>query len=334
MKLKEHIEPKGIYEIQIGESWKYHLDQGEHTKVHTYTEYEIWKTYNFKLSIREVSIAKVGQFSSWIEGLDSFEMDGKVFYRGKPDVDATHTTIAWFSQQKNQNIIFTITYTNERDEELDPLTDKDKYELIERIIPTFNYIEESERESKLNSYRFRNFIRGVGASAYMLSEAVKNKAFIEATCLLATQIDSLLRTAIVLQLQINNSNNEIEKEWIYQGLDDKKKSEKDIYKKAVELGILSEELNTRLYELYNDRNRVIHRFVISEITLAEVEEIAYSYSILSEEINSILYDIEAKQIELNVGITRTGNGDDENPIDFIRGKIAKNGYFKDEEASR
>lgn len=50
--------------------------------------------------------------------------------------------------------------------------------------------------------------------------------------------------------------------------------------------------NNGLYELYEDRNRVTHRFSISEITLAEVERIAYDYYFLREEIKIIVDNLE------------------------------------------
>ena len=178
------------------------------------------------------------------------------------------------------------------------------------------------------------FLQGVGATSLILSNAISNKAFIEATCILASQIDALLRIGIVLKSQINNSNRNIEIEWIYQGLTDKKKSEKDIYKKALDMGIIDQNIFDKLYVLYDDRNRVIHRFVISEITLAEVEEIAYKYYQKQQEINKFIYDLESEQIEKKVGMTTTGNGEKESDdkFAFIRGKIGINEYFENKKS--
>lgn len=108
------------------------------------------------------------------------------------------------------------------------------------------------------------------------------------------------------------------------------KSEKDVYTKAKDLGIIDDALHKELFTLYEDRNRVIHRFVISEITYAEVEEISYKYYKMREKVNSLIYDIEAEQIRLNVGMTRNG-GDAETTdhLDYIKGKIGKHDYFED-----
>jgi hypothetical protein len=90
-------------------------------------------------------------------------------------------------------------------------------------------------------------LQGIGTTNIILKRAFENNAFIEATCLLSNQIDSLLRISIVLQLQINNQNDTIEKEWIYQSKNDKKKSEKDVYKKSKELNIINDELYNELF---------------------------------------------------------------------------------------
>ena len=139
----------------------------------------------------------------------------------------------------------------------------------------------------------------------------------------------MLRIGIVLKSQILNSNTEIDEEWIYQGLSDKKISEKDVYKKAKEIDIINDAMFAELYTLYDHRNRVIHRFIISEITLAEVEEIAYQYYLMRKKVNSIIIDIEKEQIRLNVGMTKNG-GDQKiaNELEFIKGKIGIQNYFE------
>lgn len=171
----------------------------------------------------------------------------------------------------------------------------------------------------------------------LLKKAVDNKAYFEATCLLGNQIDSLLRISIVLKKQISNNNDTIEREWIYQGHNDKKKSEKNIYKAALTLGVISEELYKSLFELYEDRNRIIHRFVISEITLAEVEQIVYKYHFLREEIKTIVSGIEAEQLKLNVGMVTVNREDKGNKSQHLKNIFAKIGtlsYFLNEEESK
>lgn len=83
--------------------------------------------------------------------------------------------------------------------------------------------------------------------------------------------------------------------------------------------------------MYEDRNRVIHRFIISEITLTEVEQIASRYLRILKTIAEIADNIEGEQIKLNVGMTisKPGDqpGDKSHNLNFIMGKIGKLNFF-------
>jgi len=324
IKMKVFIDDNGIFEIRIPETWKYRL---ENDKVHTFQEYEIWKPDAFQISIQQPNKDAIKRFELLIKNLESTDINGKIYFNLPESGGNCFTTKSWMTIIEERIVLFTLTHSINPDTDLEDKTLEEKLEQVKEIIYSFKIIKEEQRESRLNSYRFEMFLQGVGATAYMLNKAVENNAFIEATCLLASQIDGLLRIGIVLQKQIENNNSVIEKEWIYQGKNDKIKSEKDIYKKTRELGIIDEKTFKELYSLYDDRNRVIHRFIISEITLAEVENIAYHYYQMQQKINSIIYDIESKQIEIGVGMTKSGDNNTENSIDFIRGKIGKQNYF-------
>lgn len=327
--MKRFIDDEGTFEIQIPITWKHSIKDG---KVHTFQEYEIWKSDTFQLSILDLdSEEKKTNFGLATKNLTVLTIGGKDFFSFPDSADDKSTTKHWTSLYGDKATQFTLVYLNNPDSDLDNRSIKDKVHTAHSIIKEFKLIDSAKSIEIINSYRFDMFLQGVGATSLILSNAVKNKAFIEATCILANQIDALLRTGIVLKNQIINGNRNIEVEWIYQGLTDKKKSEKDIYKKALDLGIIGNTIFDNLYELYEDRNRVMHRFIISEITLAEVEEIAYKYYQKQESINQLIYDIESEQIRLNVGMTTRGSNDsdEENHLDYIKGKIGKLDYFED-----
>ncbi len=325
--MKRYIDEKGTFEIKVPISWRYSL---KHNKVHTFQEYEIWKSDAFQLSINEHSDDEsVNQYQNWIEKFPSVKINDIRYFIFPENNVGGLSTKSWTTLVGKKTILFTLTHSVNQDFELDPIQIDNKIEIVHEIISTFKLISQDKSEDEINSFRFEMFLQGVGATVYMLNKAVENQAFIEATCLLASQIDGILRTGIVLQKQLNENNSKIDTEWIYQGTNDRKKSEKDIYQKAKELGILNDELFKELYVLYDDRNRVIHRFIISEITVAEVEEIAYKYYEMQQKIKSIIYDIESKQIELGVGMTKVGDASDGNIIDEIKGKFGKQSYFED-----
>ncbi|MGE0567698.1 MAG: hypothetical protein AB7O73_07090 [Bacteroidia bacterium] len=326
--MKRFVDDNAVFEIKIPISWKYSLLDN---RVHTFEEYDPWNSDCFQFSITKIESEQrkkeLVQMFSLLPPLEISDVD----YRAYPDNEEDSLIIkSWTTIFGNEVIHFTLIVDKDADPELNPVPVEEKVKTVHKILASFDLIPDEYKERKLNSYRFEMFLQGIGATNLMLSKAIESKAFIEATCLLGTQIDSLLRIAIVLKKQLINRNMVIEKEWIYQGATDKKKSEKDIYKKAKELGILDEATFDNLYKLYEDRNRVVHRFIISEITLADVESISYEYYQIREKIKQAVDDIESEQIKQNIGMTTVDESDPGNKspyMHFFMGKIGKVQYF-------
>jgi hypothetical protein len=244
-------------------------------------------------------------------------------------VNKKRLVTSWATVVGDALIIFSIGYKKERDKEIVA----GKVDLGRRIIESFLLYTDDERDKRVTSFRFEMFLQGVGAAGHLFQRSMKNHAFIEAICLIANLIDSLLRLAIVYKIQLNKGNDLIEREWIYQGTDDKKKSEKDIYKKSLELGVLSKELFDELYELYDDRNRVVHRFIISEIRLTEVEEITFDYVRIMRQCSQIISDLETEQLQRGVGMVTEDEEEKGNKsphLNFITGKIGNLDYLIDQ----
>lgn len=328
------VDNQGIFEIEIPLTWKYSLVDDH---VHTFGGFHRAQNDCFQFSIKKVkSQEEKKEFAHLFGFLPHRDING-IDYRSYPDdqhENGLFITKTWTTIMGDDIILFSLTYYNEPDEIANEPLNDEELGMVYNAIASFKLIDEKVRECTLNSYRFEMFLQGIGATNIILSRAIENKAFIEATCILANQIDSLLRIAIILQRQITNDNDKIELEWIYQGLNDKKKSEKDIYKKAKELNIINEEVFNELFKLYDDRNRVIHRFIISEITLVEVETISYRYYEVRERIKLIVDDIEFEQIRLNVGMTTIDEEDPGNKshhLKFAMGKIGKLDYFDEKD---
>lgn len=326
--MKRFVDDSAIFEIKIPISWKYSLLE---SRVHTFQEQDPWNSDCFQFSITKVKDdnhkKELVQMFSLLRPLEISDVD----YREYPDSEEDSFIIkSWTTIFGNEVIHFTLICDKDADPDLNPVPIDEKVRTIHKVLASFDIIPEKLKERKLNSYRFEMFLQGVGATNLMLKRAIENKAFIEATCLLASQIDSLLRIAIILKNQLTDKNMEIDKEWIYQGATDKKKSEKDIYKKAKELGIIDDDIFDELFKLYEDRNRVIHRFIISEITLTDVESISYNYYQVREKIKQVVDDIESEQIKQNIGMTTIDETDPGNKspyMHFVMGKIGKLEYF-------
>ena len=93
---------------------------------------------------------------------------------------------------------------------------------------------------------------------------------------------------------------------IFQSQKDKAISEREIYRRAHAASVIDNALFTRLQSLYDDRNRVVHRYIISRITTEEVLNIAIGYEDIITAISKRIKEIEALQIQQGVGITVQG----------------------------
>lgn len=156
---------------------------------------------------------------------------------------------------------------------------------------------------KISSFeRLTDFINGFAGSAELLNNAWKNGAFIEAVCVSANLIDGLLRIGIILKRQIIHNHKEIDVSLIYQESTDKT-NEKDLYKKALDECVIKKIVYDELLSLYKERNRVVHRYIITELTTKNLLEIAIRYSEMLETIKIIVTELEIEQIKTGKGIT-------------------------------
>lgn len=170
-----------------------------------------------------------------------------------------------------------------------------------KALETLVFLEEEYREQALASYQFDKFMFSLVSSRTLTSLAYKNNNPIELVVLLANQIDAGLRLAILLHQQIETKSQYIDIKLIQQKEDDRVVMEKTIYKTALEKGIIDEQLNSELIFLYNQRNKVIHRYIISDITTKEVKEISINYSLMEQKVSEVVVGLEKKQFEEKVG---------------------------------
>jgi hypothetical protein len=91
--------------------------------------------------------------------------------------------------------------------------------------------------------------------------------------IIANQIDAYLRMAIVMKKQLQENTNRIDIALLYQGETDTPIMERKIYKQAKDLGIIFQDTFDKLEKLYTKRNKVIHRYIISEFKTVYLYEI-------------------------------------------------------------
>ncbi len=151
---------------------------------------------------------------------------------------------------------------------------------------------------------FQNFLQGFYTANELLQRAHRTGSFVESVCLTASLIDGLLRIGLVLKHQLDTGTDEVVSELLFQGEGDRRIMEKEIYLRAQRKGIITLDLKKRLDELYQERNRVVHRYLISEITTAQVLDIADKYFKMMERVTVAVAELEKEQIRRGVGMTR------------------------------
>lgn len=159
----------------------------------------------------------------------------------------------------------------------------------------------------MEEHRVAAFLKGMGAAAQLANRASSNGFLVEYIILAGSIIDGLLRMGLVLQHQIETSSTHIPEELLLQGeLDAAAVSEREIYKLSLAAGVIDASLFDRLNVLYSERNRVVHRYVISDITTENVFNTAQRFEDVIPLVNGAVYAVEERQIELGVGMTTRG----------------------------
>lgn len=194
---------------------------------------------------------------------------------------------------------------------------KKQIEKVENSLSTLICLSPDRRKFAISFDRFEKFNASLAATFDLKNKAIKTLSFIELIIINANQIDAYLRLCIVLKFQILENTSLFKLDYLYQGENHKPIIEKKIYNKAKEMNILSNEQCNKLCKLYDLRNRVVHRYIITDIKTKELGEIGYSYELLCEEIRLVLYDIETEQFEKKVGYFGLKNPHSKKKEDYV-----------------
>lgn len=163
-------------------------------------------------------------------------------------------------------------------------------------------------------------MNGFVAANKLLTRAGQNGFLVEYVCLATSVLDAMLRISLILQHQIKTRTDEIPGELLYQGEAAKIITEREIYRKALKEDIIDEELFVQLNKLHDERNMVVHRYIISDITTRQVLDIGIQYEKIIPVIGDEIRRLEEKQIELGVGMTVSGSEVAKSQLDEMSAK--------------
>ncbi|MGB8988732.1 MAG: HepT-like ribonuclease domain-containing protein [Candidatus Sulfotelmatobacter sp.] len=146
----------------------------------------------------------------------------------------------------------------------------------------------------MNNDPLNDLIHSIPTSRILLQKAHKEGALIEGLCLYVSTIDALLRLALVYSRtqKAPDYTYEIPKTLIRQDEGEKTYSEKAIYDLVLEEKVISDDLHRRLYEIYDFRNRVVHRFNISGLRYADIAGACTKFEPLYREVLAVVDVLE------------------------------------------
>jgi len=305
--MKTFIDPKGKFLIDIPIDWQYknQFEKIPEQGPHSFEKYQK-KVGAFQISCNEVTahiknIIDANHLKRQKANRSNIEFTEKIILNEKFDV------YTWMAYIHDHFIMITFIYESHKREQKNV-----KYEIfkVQKSLPTFMFIPPEERTKFLNSRRFEMFMGSLATSTDLLNEASKNGSFIEQVVIIANRIDAFLRLSIILTNQLKNRNREIDLSLLFQDKEDRPISERKIYDEALNRKIISQDIFIDLEAMYQERNKVVHRYIITDLRTRDVLNTVIRYWALEDKISNIIIDLEHKQFASKTGIYGIGNPPD------------------------
>ncbi|HCJ51412.1 MAG TPA: hypothetical protein DHV67_06115 [Gallionella sp.] len=226
--------------------------------------------------------------SKWIHRrMDSDEFDVHIYYGAMED----------------QALIGKYIYSRELRGDTQIL---EQLELVDRVLNRIKVIPVNDRSLAANLDKYDRFLASLVASYDLLDAAIHSESYIEIVVIATNQIDAFLRLSIVIAKQLRDQTDDIEVKYLFQGDNEKGILERKIFSEAVQLGIIDVQMSARLNDIYDFRNRVIHRYIISLIRTRDIIPAVGELLDAQEEIRLVLRGLEDRQIGRSFGIYGRG----------------------------
>jgi len=300
--MKYFTQPDGKFVIEIPIEWQYkNVAVGDENPPYSFELYEnhigCFQVSCYELRKGQKKKGKIQNFDT-----DSLEFITKRMDRGGFNMHY------WFATVEDHMFMATYTYDSEQEK-----SERIKAELIkaENSLKTLRLISPEKREDVLNIDRYEKFMASLAASFDLLSDSIENGSAIPIVILIANQIDAYLRLSLVMSKQLSDNTNKMDIALLYQGENDKPITERKIYSLAKNEKIIDEELFEELEKLYKVRNKMVHRYIISEFRTRDIYDLSIGYIEICEKVRLILEEIENRQFAEKIGIY----GGDRNPQD-------------------
>lgn len=316
--MKVYTEPSGKFTIWIPSEWRYAnvAADYEEKSPFSFQSYEN-PTWAFQISCYSNS-EKPQNKNLPVQNYVTSNLD---FIELRNDGDGFNMHI-WGASVEEHTIMAKYIYDTVKKNDREIVFELER---IKQALSTIQLLSPNERKLAYDLDKYKNFMASLVASFDLKNKALENKSFIEFSIIVANQIDAYLRLSIVMTDQLENISNDLNIKYLYQSPTDKPLIERKIYSLAKEKEVINQEVYEELESLYSERNKMIHRYIISKFRTRELLEIAYRYESISEDIRLITRDIEDLQFQRKIGIYGNGQHPHEEPDDealkFLRSQV-------------
>lgn len=304
--MKYFTEPNGQFVLQIPIEWQYkNIAVGD----------EEISPFSFELYENNVGCFQISCYSESEKQINpnikvqQSNTSGLEFIEKRMDGGGFNMHL-WYAVVDNHLFMAKYIYSTSKEKSRKIANELKK---VTKALATLELISPEKRNLVIEFDRYEKFMASLCASFDLKNKALSNKSPIELLVIVANQIDAYLRMAIVLKKQLIEKTDRIDTSLLYQGKDDAPIMERKIYKQALELKIINQTVFNKLDILYGERNKVIHRYIISEFRTREIFQIVYDFELVCEKVRLALKKIEDLQFKRKIGIYGSGRNPDDDP---------------------
>jgi hypothetical protein len=304
--MKYFIEPNGLFIIKIPIDWQYK---------NVAVGYKEESPFSFELYRGKVGAFQISCYSTReksanpnvkIQKADTKNLE---FIKFRMDNEKFHAHM-WGANVDDH--MFLAKYIYDADKAESPKIKKELLK-VEEALSQLELISEPKRELAIERDKYDKFMASLLASFDLRHKALKAKSLIELMIITANQIDAYLRMAIVLTKQLEEKSERIDIKLLFQGENDSPIMERKIYEQAKDRSVIDADTFDKLELLYKERNKVVHRYIITDFKTRDMYKIVYDYEVVSEKVRLALKKVEDKQFKEGIGVYGGGKDPSQKP---------------------
>src|SRR6266487_497937 len=138
------------------------------------------------------------------------------------------------------------------------------------------------------SQALEKFLQGMAAAVHLLNKAIERRSALECIVLQGNLADGGLRMALILKSQLDSRSNAIDDSLLSQRDSDPKVTERMIYSRCLQAGVIDQSLFDALSAAYDKRNKRIHRYLLSDIDYDYATNQVFELDSIRDRVNAIV----------------------------------------------